>query len=109
MIYPYRCIQCSNEFDVVKSVKEIDNPEHCPKCGQLGERFIASGIQFYGAKVEDAEYNPALGCIVKNSKHRRQLAKERGLEEIGNESVERVHRHFENRKEQELERAWDKV
>lgn len=109
MIYPYRCLMCSKEFDVIKSVQEIDAPEHCPKCGHPGQRYIARGIQFYGAKVEDAEYNPALGCITKSAKHRRQLAKDRGLEEIGTEQVENIHKHFETQKERELDRAWDKV
>lgn len=108
MIYPYRCPSCSNTFDVVKSVKEIDNPETCPKCNQPAERYIAR-THFYGAKVEDAEYNPAFGCITKSARHRKQLAKDRGMEEIGNESPERMHKHFETQKEQELEKAWDKV
>lgn len=108
MRYPYRCNTCKNEFDVIKSVKEIDNEEICDKCGSLATRFIAV-THFYGAKVEDAEYNPAFGCIVKDSKHRKELAKKFGVEEIGTESVEKVHKHFETQKAKELEDSWDKV
>lgn len=38
-------------------------------------------------KVEHAEYNPGLGCITKNSKHRAEIAKRKGLVEVGNEDV----------------------
>lgn len=108
LIYPYRC-QCGFHFDVIKPIADIDNPEHCPKCNELGERYISSSVFFCGEKVDHAEYNPALGCITKNSKHRKQLAKDRGLEEIGNESVQNIHKHFESQKERELSKTWDDV
>lgn len=110
MIYPYRCKACTQEFDVVKSIAEIDNAEKCLRCGSPDvERFISPSIHFNGAKVEDAEYNPALGKVVKSAKHRKELAKQMGLEEIGNESVETVHKHYESQKAKQLDDAWEKV
>lgn len=107
MIYPYRC-PGAHEFEVYKPIADIAREEKCPQCGEVAVRYIAR-THFYGAKVEDAEWNPAFGQVVKNTKHRKQLAKEKGMEEIGNEPVENVHKHFEKQKERELEQSWDKV
>lgn len=85
--YPYQCTSndCGKEFDVVKTVSEIDNPEYCDKCGSKGERFIGR-THFYGASDWDkAEFNPGLGCVTRNSKHRAEVAKRLGLQEVGND------------------------
>ncbi len=107
MIYPYLCKSCGNDFNVIKSVKDIDNQELC-KCGGEAVRYI-SRTHFYGAKVEDAEYNPAFGCIVKSAKHRKDLAKRLNVEEVGNEPVEKIHEHYEKQLEKDLAASWDKV
>lgn len=110
MRYPYRCTskECQFEFDVIKSIREIDNTEHCDKCGSEAARFI-SRTHFYGASVEDAEYSPAFGCIVKSRKHRQELARRHGVEEIGNEDPNKIHDHFEKQRDKALEDSWDKV
>lgn len=87
--YPYICTACSHDFDVIKSVRQIDDPEACQKCGSICRRYLVP-VNFNGASDWDkAEYNPGLGCIVKNTKHRERIAKERGLIEVGSEDVER--------------------
>jgi len=86
MNYPYVCKACKNEWDVSKRLKDIDNIELCPICKEEGKRVLAAGY-FTNEKVEDAEFCPALGQVVKSKKHRLQIAKDRGLEEVGNENV----------------------
>jgi hypothetical protein len=110
MRYPYRCTSadCSFEFDVVKSLKEIDQVENCTKCGVIAERFIAR-THFYGAKVEDAYYCPALGCVVKNRNHRQSIARDRELIEVGNENCERTFSRNEADLEKRLDQSWDKI
>ena len=81
--YPYNCLKCDQEYEAFKSIKEYDGQDPCPGCGNIGERVFSSDIQFIGASVESAEYNPGLGCVVKNKKHRDEIAKSRGLVEIG--------------------------
>jgi putative FmdB family regulatory protein len=108
MRYPYRCSDCSFEFDVVKSLKDIDQVEHCEKCGAVANRFIAR-THFYGARVEDAEFNPGLGCVVKNRKHRESIARDRGLVEVGNEDCEKTFQRFEQDRERRIEKSWDEV
>jgi len=85
--YPYFCAHCDRTFDIIKPYKEIDRNEQCD-CGAVLDsscRRIGGGTYFIGEKVEDAEYNPGLGCIVKSKAHRRQICKERGLIEVGND------------------------
>jgi putative FmdB family regulatory protein len=86
-VYPYKCTTCPHHFDVAKSVRQIDDPETCPKCQSDSKRYLVA-VNFNGASDWDkAEYNPGLGCIVKNTKHRERIAKARGLIELGNEDV----------------------
>lgn len=108
MRYPYRCSGCAFEFDVIKSVSIIDNVETCEKCSSVATRFIAR-THFYGAKVEDAEFNPGLGCITKDRKHRARIARDRGLIEIGNEDAEKTTDTFERDRERRLDKEWDKL
>jgi len=107
MIYPYHC-ECGHDFEVYKPVGDIENQEMCPKCNAVAMRVIARKGHFYGAKVEDAEYCPAMGCVVKNQKHRRQLARDRGMVEVGNDSGEYFKR-MERDKQKETEKFYDEV
>jgi len=81
--YDYQCIKCEHEIEVIKSISEYDSREDCPKCNSEMQRLIKAGY-FLNEKVEEATYNPGLGCVVKNRKHRNELAKQRGLIEVGN-------------------------
>ena len=108
MIYPYECKNCGHRFEVTKRIAEADNPEHCGKCSSLAKRYIAKRQSFYGAKVEDAEYCPATGQVVRNQKHRRQIARDMGLEEVGNDSGE-YWKQRELDKEKETQKFYDDV
>ena len=109
MRYPYRCPDCNAEFDVIKSVADIDLVEKCSKCGTEAVRYIAQ-THFYGASDWDkAEYNPAFGQVVRNGNHRKELAKRRGMEEIGNESVDNIHKRYDAQREQKRKDRWESV
>lgn len=108
LIYPYNCTSCSHKFEVIKPLSEIDRREACPTCSSLETARYIARTHFYGASDWDkAEWNPAFGQIVRNASHRRQLARERGMEELGNEPVENVHKHFETEKKRQLEKTWE--
>jgi putative FmdB family regulatory protein len=115
-IYPYRCSKCEHGFEIWAKFSEIDSLEPaCPECYNKctpKERLISPKIHLNNTKVEDAEFCEAFGCVVKNKAHRKKIAKERGLVEVGNEKPETIHKHFEvERKErdkkQEAERYDD--
>src|SRR5690242_10991509 len=94
--YEFRCTPCNAKFETVESITEYDGDGECPKCHKISrDRVFSSNIQFLGAKVQDAEYNPAFGKVVKSKRERDELAKRHGLIEIGNEKVETIHKHAE--------------
>lgn len=104
--YPYRCNDCGRHWDVYKSLSAIDDPETC-QCGKPdAERYIARTFIF-GAKVEDAEYNPALGLITRNARHRADEAKARGMIEIGNEPLDSIHAKAEADRADRRKAIWD--
>lgn len=81
----------------MKSVKEIDRVEDCPECKAPCPsecRYIAR-THFYGAKVEDVQWNPGLGKFTRSAKHRAELAKRMDVIEIGNEAADSMHRREE--------------
>lgn len=112
MIYEYECSSsaCGERFDVVKPLRDYQTPEKCPKCQKPADRRF-SRLQIMGASVEDAEFNPALGCVVKNKKHREELCKRKGLVEIGNDysSAESIHKEFDQKLKEKREESWNKV
>lgn len=112
MIYGYTCSECRKKFDVIKSVKDIDQNENCPKCGEFGIRdFCPEKIHFTGTKVTHAEFNPGLGAVVKNARHKDRLMKEKNVVEIGNDfkSGESMQKEFDTKREEKLKKSWDDV
>ena len=110
MIYPYKCNSCDHEFEVIKSVRCIDEFEACPLCRDGATRYIAQRQSFSGEKDWDsAHYNHAFGQVVKSKSHANKLAKERGMIEIGDEPVEKIHKKFDTEREQKLESRYDEI
>lgn len=107
MTYEYYCPSCKNIFDVIKSAKDMERNETCNECGDFGERkFVPSRVFFSKTSVQHAEYNPGLGCVTNNSQHRAEIAKRKGLEEIGNENPDKIANKFEKDREERRERNW---
>lgn len=104
MIYQYCCYDCGKKFEVYKTIAEREEPERCPFCDEINDEnqriIFPKGQTFLGEKVEHEEYCPALGCVVKSSKHRKELAKSRGWIEIGNENPDKIHEKVEHDREQ---------
>lgn len=88
--YPYACSQCDYTFDVIKSVRQIEDPETCPKCRAASKRYLVA-VNFNGASDWDkAEYNPGLGQVVKSRRDAEKIAAQRGLIPVGNENVDKI-------------------
>jgi putative FmdB family regulatory protein len=110
MIYIYECCLCGQRFDIIKSYKDIDNIEFCPKCqSDKSRRIITGGTGFIGANDWDtAHFSHVLGRKVNSFKEEQRLARQMGCEEIGNEPVENVHKYYESRKQKELDQTYEK-
>lgn len=109
--YPYRCSDpaCGHTFEVCKPLAQINDTERCEKCKAPAERYI-SRTHFYGASDWDkAEFNPGLGCVTKNAKHRREIAKRMGLEEAGNTPASDIIKHADQSRNRRIEEGWQRV
>lgn len=109
MIYAYHCDVCGHSFDVIKPAAEYQSPELCPvkNCGAPARKeFAPRRTYLSGTAVQEAEYNPGLGCVVKNKQERAEICKRRGLEEIGSATPESIHKHYDRRREERHEREW---
>lgn len=109
MIYEYECEKCDKNFDVVKPMSESSRLEYCPDCGNEGNRVFSCNVQFLGTKIEDAEYNPGLGIVTKSKRHRDEIAKRKGLIEIGNEDPAKIDKAFEKQREEKRRKSWESV
>lgn len=96
---------------------EAENIESCSRCEgplSLEDRIVqntrkASNYNIIGAKVESAEYNPGLGVVTKSKRHREEIAKQKGVVEIGNDygSAEKMSKEFDTARAEKLERNWE--
>jgi len=108
-VYLYECEKCDYDYDVVKPIAEYNTDEFCKQCGNKSTKLVTAPSIFIGTKVEDAEYNPAFGCIVKNKRHRKYLAESKNLIEIGNEKVKTIHDTFDKQREEKRKKTWDDI
>ena len=92
--YDFDCRECG-PYEHFCGISDYDRNTPCPDCGKVGNRVFVRNGMFTGERVEDAEYNPGLGCVTKNSKHRAEIAKQKGLIEIGNENPGSVRNNAE--------------
>ncbi len=104
--YPYKCLD-GHSFDVVKAMADYERLESCPHCDKPTERLIAkTQLDSSAGDWNRVEWNPALGQWTKSWKHGRQIAKSRGMEEIGTEPVDKLHKKFEQDRRDTSERRW---
>ena len=110
-IYEYRCSDCQADWDVVKSMSQLERKETCPACGRENgckSRLPPRGTSFSGASDWNTQhFSPALGRVVKNHRHARQVAKEKGMIEVGNESPDKIHKHFDDQRQETRKKRWE--
>lgn len=112
MVYSYKCSECGRNFEITKSLKDIDVNESCPKCEAPGIRaFAPSKIHLSKTKVTEAEFNPGLGHVVKSAFHRQELCKQLGVVEVGNDygSGEKMQGAFDAARETKKNLEWEKL
>ncbi len=123
MIYTYQCAQSECDrfdetFEVIKSVKAIDEPEGCPCCKHPAVRVFAPGrpqIMGAGDGWNDQTWNPAFGKVMGGG--RRELRKElsemkaQGKEmiEVGSEPVANMHKHAAAEQARKSNERWRKA
>lgn len=107
--YEWSCTgEYKHHWDMVTTIAARDDPSSCPACGAEGVRGITLP-QIDKVAAGDwnrVEYNPGLGQWTKSWKHGRQIAKSKGMEEVGNENPENILKHDDKRREEKRERRW---
>ena len=112
MTYAYLCEACNRTFDIIKSVKDMDVNEFCPRCEEPGvKQFLPNRVYLSGTKVQHSEYNPGLGAITKNRAHREELAKRKGLVEVGNDfkTGESMQTQFDQARAEKLAKRYEDI
>jgi len=108
MTYQYVCEHCSVCFEVSKKVDQRFGQEFCPMCNHTGKRILFPQHTYLnGTSVQEAEFNPAFGKVIKNKRHRNELAKEKGMMEIGNTSTDSMQKHCDQIMCQN--QSWDNI
>lgn len=92
-------------------MSEYNTPETCPKCAgsayKLPSLFAVDKLSLTtGSGVSTEEYNPGLGCYTKSTKDAERIAAKRGLEPIGSEPVEKLHKRYEKQREETRADRW---
>lgn len=109
--YTYKCPSCVSEFDVTKSIDDIDSLESCPLCGRNSIegrcRIISEPRNFYGQKAENPFYSQALGKWVKGQRDESKQAKSRGWEELGTTDIDRHIDTVDRDREKKLASRWE--
>lgn len=92
MTFEYWCDHCNLVTEEWAAIGEAPISVKCVQCGGVAERQYTAPM-IIGAAVQDAEYNPAFGQVVKSKRHREELAKQRGMIEVGSERVDSLIKH----------------
>jgi hypothetical protein len=90
-------------------ISQRDDPSPCPDCGSPGERSKLYVTQIDRAAASDwnnISFNPGLGQWTKSNKHAQQIAKAKGMIEVGNEKPENIHKHFDKQREDTAAQRW---
>jgi putative FmdB family regulatory protein len=107
MIYEYFCDECKMGTEIVKMVTDYARDERCPVCGENMKK-IYSSTHLIGLN-DKAEYNQALGMVIRNRAHLKQVAKEKNLVEVGTESTDTIVKEMKKTKENKYKQSWDSV
>lgn len=107
MIYEMKCSECGHKFEVVKPVRDFDEPAPCPECDSVETLHQISAVSHSGAKVKDAYYDSGLGTVVKSDKDRKEHMKIKDFIEVGTEpSKEAFHKNTVVRRQIERDKEW---
>lgn len=89
----------------------MDRLEMC-ECGHEAIRLFRpnpNNINKSKGIAYEANYNPGLGEVVYSDRHYKELCKIKGLEPLGNEKPETIHKHYDKQRQEKLDKAYDEA
>lgn len=88
MIYEHHCEPCGLNFDDSRSAEEFRKPAPCPQCQQPAPRVpFPRRTYLANTAVQERYFSQALGQVV-TRREELQIAKSKGMVEVGNEKIE---------------------
>lgn len=58
-LYEYQCKKCEKKFEMLISLRELDNPVECPHCGSgKTDRLLSTFSAFVGGSTSSASCSP---------------------------------------------------
>ena len=109
ILYPYYCMHCLWEGDILKEVSDYNRVEYCQECKVVQLTRIFTTFQFSGSKNEWPEYNVGLGQVIKNKKERKEIVKQNNFVEVGNYKADNYGKDMDKRIEDKLAASWEGV
>lgn len=105
--YGWKCDE-HGPWDVCVPIADRDNPQPCPSCGVHGTKQLsAPNIDRVASGAWNQQsYNPGLGCWTKSWKHGREIAKARGMEEVGDEPADKLLKAADKKREETRQERW---
>lgn len=107
MIYTYECSDCKEQFELHRPVSDYDKRADCPTCLGDSKLVITASKHFIGASRQDKTWDPAFGKVISGREHRREEAKKNGWIELGNESVDKTNKYFNEIRERKRLAAYE--
>lgn len=88
MIYEFLCKKCNVIDEIIRHHMDLEEPVICPDCNsEMKRHYVPVTVKTQGESIP--YFHPALGQMVKSDSDAQDIAKSRGLVEVGNEDVEK--------------------
>lgn len=107
-IYEYECTECAHEFDVVKSVKQLNDVEACHSCKSENTKRNIAKPNVY-VEAWESHWSPVMGKVVRSNVEVRQYAKDHNLVEVGNECPNKSADHYEKQRKDKWQKSYDDI
>ena len=78
-VYEYRCLECHEVTEKLRSLEEYRDPLDCSYCGGATKKIVS--IQRVHPDFEPY-YDDNLECGIKSKQHRKKVMQEQGVTEL---------------------------
>lgn len=59
-LYEYKCADCEDRFDVMRSMSEADEPAECPECGSSASMRVVTSFVSINSGATATATNPMM-------------------------------------------------
>lgn len=78
-LYEYECQMCSTAFDAMRSMEHRETAQ-CPSCKRMASQMITFPKTI--DCILEPVYDEGLGQMITSSKHRKEVMRSKGIEEL---------------------------